>query len=216
MLLSCLSFTLRFMNFISWLVRTLHSCLMILWQLPFRATEFRLILTSKLFLEGWSLRLLIHLKILVVYTTWLRLFFSNIAETFSCALTRRLINGVCVSLLILFLYCIMCNWRRKIRIDSVTVSITWLSSCSSSGTVTDWISNYIWLDWCQSLHKLLETNFCVSVKIKSPHDCNKLFFDWAMANLFQESPYCLLINISEIQRINCFKCSTNAEFLELL
>ena len=147
-LLSCLSFTLRFMNFISWFVRTLHSCLMILWQLPFRATEFRLIFTCKLFLEGWSLRLLIHLKILVVYTAWLRLLFSYIAETFSCALTCWPIYCVCVSLLILFLYCIMWNWRRKIRINSITVSIAWLSSCSSSGTVTDWISYYIWLYWC--------------------------------------------------------------------
>ena len=147
-LLSCLSFTLSFMNFISWLVRTLHSGLMIFWQLPVRALESCLILTCKTFLKALSWSLFVFLEILVVDSSRLWFLLLNIAKTFSYVLIWWPIYCVCISLLILFLYCIMCDWGRKIRVDSVSISITWLSSCSSSGTVTDWISYYVWLDWC--------------------------------------------------------------------
>ena len=183
-LLSCLSFTFSFMDFISWLVRTLHSSLMIFWQLPIRATESCLILTCETFLKALSWTLFVFLEILVIDSSRLWFLLLNIAETLSYALIWWPIDCVCISLLIFFLDCIMCDWGRKIRVDSDAFSITWLSSCSSSRTVTDWISNYIWLDWCYGLNKLLKTNFCITIKIKSPHDCNKLFFDRALANLF--------------------------------
>ena len=161
-----------------------------------------------------NVSLFLFREVLDIDTPRFRFGFLYVAETFSDILIRGPINCVCVSFLIFFFNSLMHNWRRKIRVN--LFSMIWFSSSPSSRTIAYRICDNVWLHRCQGFSKLLETDFCITIKIKPPHYCNKLLFDCAVTNSLQESSDCLFIDISEIQRINCFECSTDAKFFKLL
>ena len=107
----------------------------------------------------------------------------------------------------------MYNRRGQIRVDFVAIHR--FCPCFSSRAVTNGVSNDIWLNRSQRFDKLVKADLCITIQVKSPHYGNELLFHWAMANFFQETSECLLIDVSEIQGINRFKCSSDAEFLKL-
>ena len=206
------------MNFVSGLIHSLDTRLVILWQSLLRA------LLSIVLYVGQVLLILVHTVFLwwkVLYVDPCRLFI-DVEIVSKAPFSLHTVRGWpfnCISgiffLIVMFLN-VFINCGGHQFIVNLISTIAWGCTVSFLWEISDGIQNHIWLHWRQRFNEFLEADFCISIQIDSSHDCDKFSLDWTVSDFLKKSSNRYFINVSEIRGVNSLESSSNAKLLEFL